>query len=70
MGLKVNDYQDRVCNEYVELNIKIEGLRAFIGGDIFEKLGLNERYLLREQLKYMCVYSMILGERINGFNGG
>lgn len=57
-------HQQRVVAEKNDLDSKREKLTAFIGGDIYRKLGDVEQSRLNRQLEAMTLYSNILGERI------
>lgn len=62
----MNDFYDRLKKEQVELNGKIEKLRAFIwdGSPIYEKLSQVDQHLLANQLHAMRQYSEILQARL------
>ncbi|MGB3465670.1 MAG: hypothetical protein WBA74_10380 [Cyclobacteriaceae bacterium] len=53
------DYQKRVCEEYSQLNDKIEKLSKYL-----EK---NNNDLLSKQLLFMSGYAVMLEKRIEGF---
>ena len=61
------EYQQRVVDEKVALDEKIEKLDKFIGGDIFKALSDCEQTLLARQITIMIEYSVILGKRISEF---
>lgn len=62
-------YQERVVEEKVELDVKIEGLSLFIKSEssAFTSLPHDEQERLQYQLIYMKGYSKVLGERISNF---
>lgn len=61
-------HQERVIAEKTALDKNIDLLSAFIDGKkVFLTLPEAERYRLVKQLKYMSLYSGILGERIEAF---
>ena len=64
-----SSYRDRVANEKIELDIKIQKLEVFIvsTSSVFESLDEGEKSRLRIQLAVMQAYSQILGERIYNF---
>lgn len=65
--LKMEDYQQRVMNEKVELDSKIEKLDEFIKGVVFEDVDPFEQGVMMRQLRAMRSYSQALGERIQIF---
>lgn len=60
-------HQQRVVVEKEELDDKIKKLLAFMDGEIFRKLPMDERERMRRQLQYMENYSDVLDERIDNF---
>lgn len=60
-------HQKRVIEEKAALDLKIEGLSAFIGTPIYHTLSHQDQFLLRRQLVAMNEYSSILRERIDLF---
>ena len=61
-------HQERVVAEKTALDKNIDLLSAFSDGKkVFLTLPEAERYRLVKQLKYMSLYSDILGERIEAF---
>lgn len=69
LKLDYNDgHQDRVINESVELNDKIERLDDFIdNNEIFKSLNKDEQERLIKQAQAMSYYFTILVERIKNF---
>lgn len=63
----MEDFQQRVINEKKELDGRIEKLRSFIDGKVFNTLALNERRRMNLQCKVMQEYSTILNDRIANF---
>jgi hypothetical protein len=66
----MEDYQKRVVDEKNDLDAKIQLLHNFmfttsIGA--YDKLPIDEKQRLIEQLRIMEIYSHILGERIRNF---
>lgn len=65
----MKDYQYRVLQERIELESKLEKLRAFIRRpDFKEKVSIGERIRLISQQQYMTSYLSCLCERIKHFN--
>ena len=60
-------FQKRVIVERNELNAKLNNLRAFCGGDLFETLTDLEQRMLRRQLIIMIAYLEVLDARIDAF---
>ena len=61
-------HQERVIDERVDLNIKLDNLTAFIEGNpIFKSLPDDERRRLNRQFDLMAEYSSVLTQRINAF---
>ena len=60
-------HQERVINEQMELEDKVEHLQTFIRGDVFPNLPEREQDRLREQLHYMLGYNTVLKQRIEAF---
>ena len=60
-------HEERVFAEKMELDVKIDKLGAFIGGDRFSALSDEARELMERQLAFMRGYSGVLGERIDLF---
>lgn len=61
-------HQERVVAERDDLQGKIDRLRVFIGGDLFNTLNNGEQGRLQEQLAYMDSYVAVLQRRIDHFN--
>jgi len=57
-------YSERVKEEKRELDIKKEALSKFLNTELFLKLELESRKLLRRQFEVMSEYSEILEERL------
>ena len=63
-------YQERVVQEKKDLDEKLGNLESFIEhSTVFPTLDSVERAALRAQLGVMQAYSLILGNRIDYFNG-
>lgn len=60
-------HQERVVAEQNDLTTKIESLEAFVAGDVFAGLGLDEQRRLKDQLAYMNGYNDVLIARIEAF---
>jgi hypothetical protein len=60
-------HQQRVVDEKIELDGKIEKLMAFLTTGLFDGLDNGEKSRLRIQLAAMQTYSTALGERIAHF---
>lgn len=60
-------HQQRVVAEKKELDERLTKLNAFVGGDAFCNLSMDEEWLLREQRAEMEAYSRILERRIAMF---
>lgn len=60
-------HQQRVVDEKAELDVKLEALRAFLRGSLFETLNVSERSRLRKQAEIMNQYSQVLAQRIAHF---
>lgn len=63
----MKDFQQRVKDEKIELDGRIERLLSFMEDEIFDSLPLVERDLMFIQCKAMREYSAILGKRISRF---
>lgn len=61
------EYQQRVNNERDALNEKIISLRKFLGTEPFDAIPHDEQFRLRLQYDLMCLYRIVLSERINNF---
>lgn len=60
----LQDYQQRMAEEFKELNGKIEKLESFItSNDTFQTLDANKRTLMKWQLSAMKSYREALYER-------
>jgi hypothetical protein len=63
-------YQQRVIDEKLALDLKIDSLKDFINDDdqkIFDRLPADDQFRLARQLLTMESYSDILGQRIAAF---
>lgn len=60
----MEDWVDRAIHEKDALKDKIDGLEAFTRSQRFSNLDMSMQVLLIEQLRYMLLYSSVLGERI------
>lgn len=61
----MNDYIKRMNDEYDELNTRANKLADFMEGDVFEKLPIFKKQLMKSQLHAMRAYREILGARIH-----
>lgn len=66
----MTDYQNRVVEEKRELDAKIAKLAAFISGEVFPTIDVDQALLMRQQLSLMELYSTVLGSRIARFGEG
>lgn len=57
------DYQERMFNEFKELNERREKLGRFIGSEKFYELPVHKQKLMQWQYHSMCSYQEALGER-------
>lgn len=64
----VPEYQARVIAEKAELDERISKLGAFLDGEVFKTLDIEDRALMMAQLTAMHAYSYTLGGRIERFN--
>jgi hypothetical protein len=60
-------HQQRVVDEKIDLDAKIEKLMTFLTTSVFDGLDNGEKSRLRIQLDAMGTYSTVLGERIAHF---
>lgn len=60
-------HEQRVMDEKVELDTKLEALHNFAASDVFPKLSLAEQARLLKQLHVMEDYSSVLNDRIEAF---
>ena len=60
-------HEQRVADEYTELNKKAKALYMFLAGKTFETLDHDEQELLKMQYYSMMVYAGILQKRIAKF---
>ena len=58
-------YQQRVLDEYNELDEKLNKLYNFIGDDEFQELSVNEQVTLQLQSEYMFLYLNTLAKRMD-----
>ncbi len=63
-------HEERVVKEKQALDQKLDGLGAFLVGDVFRGVPVEEQVRLRFQHWIMQKYSEILGERIAAFPSG
>ena len=59
--------QQRVVDEKIDLDAKIEKLMTFLEESVFDELDHGEQSRLRIQLEVMKAYGTVLGERIAHF---
>lgn len=60
-------YQQRVVDEKIALDEKLEKLNNFFITSTFANLPATEQFLLKRQANAMEEYSSVLGERLIGF---
>lgn len=63
----MQDWQQRVMDERVDLNARIDRLWMFTQSSQFKALNPAERERMERQLGVMRTYSQILTERIEAF---
>lgn len=56
---------ERMCDEAIELGVRIEKLRAFMQSDRFDALDGEEQELLALQAAGMTTYAHALSKRLN-----
>ena len=61
-------HQQRVVDEKLELDEKLDKLCLFSNGNTFATLPIMEQERLNTQRHLMCLLSAVLGERISAFN--
>ncbi len=66
--LKMEEYQIRVSDEKISLDIKIRDLAQFMSTHAFSDLSASNQGLLMVQIESMKLYSATLGRRIELFN--
>ncbi len=66
--MNLQPHQQRVVDEQIELNTKIEDLGSFLVDPIFLNQTPEEQQRLRSQHAVMSTYSSILNRRIQSFN--
>ena len=64
------DFRERVRIEKAELDAKLARLHDFMNTPIFAQQSREDRLLLSRQSESMWLYSLILGERLRGFDAG
>jgi len=67
MTITMTDWQQRVVDEKIELDAKIEKINLFIKSDTFALLDRIVIELLWDQRALMVRYSAVLGQRIQLF---
>jgi uncharacterized protein YdcH (DUF465 family) len=60
---KTDDHKTRLFDEYNELGRKIEKLKQFIVGSVYDKLPDIDKKDLKEQLSHMEAYNGVLSRR-------
>lgn len=60
-------HQIRVVDEKADLDMKLDKLTAFMAGEAFARLDIDEQARMRRQGRAMVDYSAVLGERIGAF---
>lgn len=63
----MEDFQQRVIEEKVELDAKLDSLKSFLQTDTFANLQGAEQERLFRQATIMKDYSAVLQERISAF---
>jgi len=61
----MSDYRGRMFDEYEGLKQRIDKLKAFILGDVYDTLSEVDKKDLKEQLKHMEAYFSVLGRRVS-----
>lgn len=62
----MSTFKERLIQEQLDLNEKVEKLRLFIdGNEVFKTLSEEHQYLLKKQLYYMGGYNGVLMKRID-----
>lgn len=64
----MKQYKERVVTEKTDLDVKISNLEIFVNGELFKAVPPKEQSRMNRQLRAMCEYSLILGERIANFS--
>ena len=64
---QLKPHELRVVAEKDDLDARLSALQKFQDTEVFEKLLIEERLLLRFQAEAMTKYSFYLGERIKHF---
>lgn len=64
----MNDFKERLFEEYDELTDRINKLDAFVNGEKFSDLEIEQQDLLKDQLRIMNQYENILSLRIELLN--
>ena len=67
LGLILQPHQQRVVDEFNELDTKLNALWKFMETPLFDSLSKSERRLLFRQSDYMYGYLNTLEVRINNF---
>lgn len=60
-------HQQRVHEEFAELNSRLGKLKAFVVGDVFKGIPEPDQELLEAQVHAMAAYSAVLAKRIERF---
>lgn len=63
----MKEWQIRVVDERIALQVKINALYSFLDGESFEMLDKEDKKLLEAQAKAMEAYSKCLESRIKRF---
>lgn len=63
-----DNYKERVVKERNDLDLKVNGLYAFVKTDTFHSLEDSNQELLNDQLIHMTGYLLVLDERISRFS--
>lgn len=64
MEKKLEDWQQRVVDEKKELDVKVEKITDLIMSKGYEKLPIEEKKLLLQQVMLMGAYLSVLEKRI------
>ena len=61
------DWQQRVVSERADLAVKVEALRSFFDGEVYDSLDIGDQILLVNQCDAMIAYRIALDARIATF---
>ncbi len=60
-------HQQRVLDEFDEVNSRLEKLKTFVTGDVCKGIPDEDQHLLEMQVNVMAAYSAVLAKRIERF---